>query len=51
MIIATIVSILQLLEPGISGNKSNTATILPQHFHFGKGKEKKMCLTQDSLTN
>ena len=45
MIIAAIVAILQLLESGISGNKSilqqycsNTA-ILPQHFHFGKGLE------------
>ena len=44
MIIATIVAILQLLEPGISGNKSilqqycgSTAAILPQHFDFGKG--------------
>ena len=44
MIIAAIVAILQLLEPGISGKKSilrqycgNTAAILPQHFYFGKG--------------
>ena len=49
MIIAAIVAILQLLDPGISGNKNtcilrqycdNTAAILLQHFHFGKGEHK-----------
>ena len=39
MLIAAIVAILQLLEPGISATNlycGNIAAILPQHFHFGK---------------